>query len=378
MKILFVSNTSWSMFNFRLGLLRFLLRCDCSVVVVTPYDEFTKKLSNLGCRVENISISAKGINPFSDLQLCSRLRTLYIKEKPDLIIHYTIKPNIYGSLAAAFAGFPSVAVTTGLGYIFLARNLVSFVAKMLYKFAFLFPKKIVFLNSDDERIFVSKKLVDKDKTLLLPGEGVDLEHFSPSGIKSNDNEFRFLLVARALRDKGIYEYVSAARIIKAEYPAARFQLLGSYGALNPSAISPVEIEAWQSEGVIDYLGVTDDVREAISQAQCVVLPSYREGVPRSLLEAAAMGKPIIATDVAGCRDVVLENQTGFLCPVKDAMALADCCSRMINLSSSERQLMGLAGRKFVEDNFSEEKVINEYIQILRPYGFTLPPVSAVK
>ena len=371
MVVVFVANTAWSIFNFRISIIKKIVSLGGRVVVVSPPDEYSEKLRSCGCSVVDFPMNARGINPFSDIFIMVRLFLLYKKLMPDLVFHYTIKPNIYGSIASYLSGVQSIAVTTGLGYAFIVEGIISKIVKLLYRFAFKFPLKIVFLNRDDRDVFISEGLVSIDKVVTFPSEGIDLNYFAPvSSLVSSGSVCTFLLIARILRDKGVYEYLHAAAKVKEQYPSAVFQLLGGYSLSVKNSIGREEIEHWCESGILEYLGTEDDVRSAISQADCVVLPSYREGVPRCLLEAAAMGKPIIATDVAGCREVVIENETGFLCSVKDSKALADCFIRMIKLSSHDRRTMGMAGRAHVQNNFSEEKVINQYIDLLTHHGLS--------
>lgn len=367
--ITLVVNVAWSMFNFRHGLLKRLLTEGYKVTVITAPDEFSDKLRAIGCTVIDLPISGKGTNPFQDIHLLYSLYRLYISTKPNFIIHYSIKPNIYGSLAAKLAGIPSLAVTTGLGYTFVNDNWIAKVARSLYKLAFRYPKEVWFLNEDDRQVFLKHSLVSADKAVVLYGEGVDLNYYYPLPKIHQDENFRFLLIARMLWDKGVGEFVEAARIIRKKYPKAIFQLLGTCGSANPSVIERDQVAKWENEGVIEYLGTTNDVRNYISQADCVVLPSfYREGIPRSLMEAAAMAKPLITTDNVGCRDVVIPDETGLLCPVKDANALAICCEQMLGLTLSMREEMGLRGREFMMRKFDEKLVIAQYLQTLNKYG----------
>nr|WP_277925177.1 glycosyltransferase family 4 protein [Shewanella sp. DW31] len=215
------------------------------------------------------------------------------------------------------------------------------------------------------------QLVSQDKAVLLHGEGVDLAHFVPQACltAADDGKVRFLLISRMLWDKGVDEYVEAARIVRQQYPQAVFQLLGACGVANPSVIEREQIAKWEQAGLVEYLGTTPDVRPVIANADCVVLPSfYREGVPRTLMEAAAMAKPLITTDNVGCRDVVLPGQTGFLCPVKNATALAACCEQLIAMTPESRAEMGTAGRAFIVDKFDEKLVIEQYLKTLGKYG----------
>lgn len=369
-KVALVANTSWSMFNFRNGVLSRLLEEGYQLTIIAPFDEFSEKLREMGCNVIDLQMSAKGTNPLQDVKLIYTLYQLYQKIQPNFIIHYTIKPNIYGSLAAKLAGIPSLAITTGLGYTFVNDNLVAKVAHGLYKLAFRFPEEVWFLNEDDRHVFLHKKLIESNKAILLHGEGVDITHFSPQSISINDGKVRFLLIARMLWDKGIGDYVEAARILRQKYPQAIFQLLGSCGVANPSVIAREQIVEWESEGLVEYLGTTKDVRPIIANADCVVLPSfYREGVPRTLMEAAAMAKPLITTDNVGCRDVVLPGISGFLCPIKDATSLAACFEKFIVMEPARRASMGIAGRELMEKKFDERLVIEKYMYTLRKYVF---------
>lgn len=375
---MFVANTAWSMFNFRRGVICQLIKNGYNVTIIAPSDKFTEKLQSLGCEVIELPIDVKGTNPLQDLRLVHSLYRYYRRIKPNFIIHYTIKPNIYGSIAAKFAGIPSLAVTTGLGYTFINNSFVAKVARILYKIAFQFPEEVWFLNEDDRQEFLHHRLVANNKAKLLPSEGVDLEYFSPQSIELvesvNDGmqPIRFLLISRMLWDKGIGEYVAAARIIKERDPQIKFQLLGACDVANPSVITHEQISLWEQESLVEYLGTTDDVRPFIVNADCIVLPSYREGIPRTMIEAASMAKPVITTDVPGCRDVVLSGITGWLCPVKDAPALASCCEQFLNMDIASRREFGLAGRRFMAIKFNEEIVIEQYLKVLKKYeSFTV-------
>lgn len=369
--LLLCANTAWSLYNFRYGLISNFLERGFSVTILAPKDDYSPMLSNMGCDVFHLPMSAKGMNPIADLALLIRMIKIYRKLSPDFIIHYTIKPNIYGSVASKFVGIPSLAITTGLGYTFLNENIISKIARYLYKMAFGFPAEVWFLNSDDRQAFLLHNLVDEKKAVILHSEGINTSYFIPLPKPNYDDKFRFLLIARMLWDKGVGEYVESARLLKSRYPNVVFQLLGATDVLNPSVIDREQIAQWELDKDIEYLGTTSDVRSIISQADCVVLPSYREGVPRTLMEAAAMGKPLITTDTVGCRDVVINGRTGFLCPIKDASALADCMLQMLDMSNAERQAMGDAGRRLMIDKFDEQKTITQYLQTLTKYGIEL-------
>ena len=359
-----VANTAWSMWNFRRGVMAAMLSAGYRVTVVAPEDESAPKIRALGCDFIHLDMSAKGVNPVEDINLAIRLAKIYRSLSTDFIIHYTIKPNIYGSLAARYCNVPSLAITTGLGYTFVNDNLVSKIASFLYKVAFRFPKAIWFLNEDDRSEFVKRGLVPENKTMVLHGEGVDTDYFAPLLNPNNDGKIRFLLVARMLWDKGVGEYVEAARHIKAKYPNTIFQLLGACGVANPSNIGQEQINEWVNEGVVEYLGTTQDVRPIIAQADCVVLPSYREGIPRTMIEAAAMAKPTIVSDAPGCQDVVLHGETGLMCQVKNVQSLIFSLEGFINMDVEKRSAMGDRARQWVISSFDESIVIEKYLKML--------------
>lgn len=366
--LMLVSNTAWSIFNFRKGLITRLLDDGIHLTIVAPHDDFSARLAAMGCTMIDTAIPAKGTNPLQDIYLLFLLWKTYRQHQPDFIIHYTIKPNIYGSISAYLAKIPSIAITTGLGYTFVNQNLIANIARILYKNAFRFPCEIWFLNTDDRKTFLEHKLVSFQKAVLLHGEGVDLQHFTPQEKSKPDKKFRFLLIARMLWDKGIGEYVEVARLLRKQHHDVIFQLLGDCGAANPSAVGLPQVTAWEKEGIIEYLGTSEDVRPFIAQADCAVLPSYREGIPRTMLEAAAMAKPLIVSDAPGCRDVVLHGKTGFICPTADAPGLLASCQSMLDLSPAAREAMGQAGRTFMQEMFDEQKVIDHYLATLQRYG----------
>ena len=233
--------------------------------------------------------------------------------------------------------------------------------KILYKIALGFNSKVFFQNKSDQRLFLENGLVAERITDLLPGSGVDLDKFIPVEKSIINNKIIFLLIARLLKDKGLLEYIEAIKIIKDRYDNVEFQILGAVDSLNRTAINKEELQSWIDDKLVGYLGTADAVEKVISQCDCVLLPSYREGTPRSLLEACAMEKPIIATDVAGCRDIVDDGINGFLCKVKSPEDLADKIELMLNLSDNERLLMGKAGRKKIREQFDEKIVINRYL-----------------
>jgi len=365
LRITLVCNTAWAIYTYRQGLIRELVARGVEVTVLAPRDRTFDLLGAMGCRCIDLPVASKGTNPRDDLRTLWALYRHYRSIRPHIVFHYTIKPNIYGSIAAKLAGVDSVAVTTGLGYVFIQQSRAAQVAKKLYRFAFRFPREVWFLNRDDQAAFVDQKLlVHPERARLLHGEGVDLEQFAFTPLPDKPH-FDFVLIGRLLWDKGVGEYVEAARRLCARYPQARFRLLGPVGVDNPSAITRDEVAAWEQEGVIEYLGEAHDVRPFIAAADCVVLPSYREGVPRTLMEASAMGRPIVATDVPGCREVVADGVNGLLCEVRNAESLAERLAQMLDMSGAARRAMGERGRQKVAAEFDERVVIEKYKDLVR-------------
>ena len=370
-KILISINTAWNLVNFRSGLIQVLVSQGYEVVAVAPHDVYAYRLASLGCRFIALPMDNQGTHPVRDLMLLFGFLKLLHRERPDVFLGYTVKSNIYGSLAARMLGIPVVNNIAGLGAVFIQDGWLVRLVRGLYRVALSRSAKVFFQNNDDRALFVNTGLVRPEVADLLPGSGIDLTRFSNNSDDTalqhstgNDGHFRFLLIARMLRDKGVGEYVTAAKLIRLRYPHAECCLLGFVDVQNPAAISRAEMDAWVAQGNVIYLGVSDDVRGEIAAADCIVLPSYREGTPRTLLEAAAMGKPIVTTDAVGCRDVVDDGVNGYLCKVRDAKDLAEKMLRMIELSSSARIAMGVAGRKKMECEFDEKIVIDKYLEAI--------------
>lgn len=363
MRIAIVINTSWNIFNFRMGLIKALRNEGHEVIAVAPKDKYATLIREEGFAFHHIAMDNKGANPVKDLLLIERLRRLYKKIKPDVIFHYTIKPNIYGTLAAKTLKIPVVNNVSGLGTVFLHKNRTARVARGLYKLAFRYPYHVFFQNVEDKKLFERIGLVKEQLTGLLPGSGVDLDTFHVAPLPRHDRP-HFLLIARLLFDKGVCELIEAIRILKSKNYTFQCDVVGN---IDPSAnlgVSQAEVDEWVSEGLINYKGVTDDVREHILRADCVVLPSYREGTPRSLLEAGAMGRPLITTNVSGCREVVQHDYNGYLCRAKDAQALADAMERFMLLPEREKEQLGQNSRRYIKENFDQKLVIDQYLNVL--------------
>ena len=360
MHVLMTVNAAWNIRNFRMPLVQSFLAAGHRVTVLAPHDDAVAALQAAGCDVQALQMDVKGLNPVRDLGLALRLRRHFRAARPDVILGFTIKNNLFGALAAKTLGIPFIPNVTGLGTAFLSGGLLQAVAETLYRRAFAGLPVVFFQNEDDRALFVQRRLVRADQARLLPGSGIDLAHFSAAPWPAPTGETVFLMIARLLRDKGVLEYVEAARKVKARHPEARFQLLGPIAAENRSAIAAETLNEWVAEGVIDYLGSTEDVRPMIAAAQCVVLPSYREGAPRTLIEAAALARPLIATDVPGCRAVVQRDRSGFLCAPRDARSLADAIERFLALPTDARMAMGQEAREHMERDYDQKLVVAAY------------------
>jgi glycosyltransferase involved in cell wall biosynthesis len=364
--IAFVSNSAWSIYNFRLDVITHLVNQGYEVLVLAPDDEYSTLLQQSGCRFIHVNFDNRRKDPFQDFALYRQLKQHYRQQRPDFIFHFVAKPNIYGSLAAAALNIPSVAVITGLGYPFARRNWLYWVLETLYKRALRKTKEVWFLNNEDAKIFITERIVNIEKVKVLPGEGINTQYFAPDkSMRKKHENFRFLMSTRLLKSKGVSLYADAARILKKKNYDVQFELIGFFEKNHPDSIAQEELSRWQQEGLIQYSGFARDVRPYLQQADCFIFPSfYNEGIPRCLMEAASMELPIITSNNRGCREVVLNNSSGFLCRLHDPFDLADKMERMINLSAEERQRMGQHGRALVHKKFSIEKVIAEYTDTL--------------
>ena len=359
------TNASWNLANFRIDLIRAVQAAGYRVIAVAPQDDYTPQLAEFGIEFLPIEMQNSGISPVEDSLLFARYLSLLRRVRPVVFLGFTIKPNIYGSLAAHWLGIRVINNVSGLGTAFIKKGMLTRIATALYRLAFRRSAVVFFQNNDDLNQFVEGRMVRPDQASLVPGSGIDLARFQPARSKPEArDDFRFLLIARLLWDKGVREYVDAARVIRAIEPTVVCQILGFVDVDNRTAVPRATLDRWVAEGWIEYLGSTDDVRPFIEQADCVVLPSYREGLPRTLVEGSAMGKPLVASDVPGARAVVDDGVTGYLCQVRSARSLADAMLRMVRLSSVEREQMGAAGRRKVEREFSQAIVIERYLAAL--------------
>ena len=361
--VVIAANSDWNIVTFRQGLVRAIKAAGYEPVIVAPSDPAAEeRMRSLGVERIPVEIDRSGLNPFADFRLLLQYRRLLRKLAPAAFLGFTIKPNIYGSIAARLAGVPAVANISGLGTVFLKSGPLEKLVVPMYRYALRRADAVFFQNPDDRELFVARKIVRPEQARLLPGSGIDLDHYAPVPLPKGPS--KFLLIARLLGDKGVREFVEAARSLRRELPDARFQLLGPFDVDNRTSIAPQELEAWVGQGAVEYLGTTDDVRPFIAEASVVVLPSYREGLPRSLLEGAAMARPLIATNVPGCRELVEDGVTGLLCAPRDSRSLAAAMGKLGQMPPEELRAMGGAARALVEARFGEELVVRAYLDAL--------------
>lgn len=332
-------------------------------LVIAPKDPAADaRMRDLGVERIPVRIDRAGLNPFADLKLLAEYRRLLKRIRPAAYLGYTIKPNVYGCYAAGSLGIPAFPNVSGLGTAFIRNGPLQHIVTALYRMAFSRTPVVFFQNEEDRDLFARRGIITTDQGRVIPGSGVDLDRFAPAPPSTGSPTF--LMVGRLLRDKGVMEFIEAARSLRSERSGMRFQLLGPIDEGNRSAIKRAEVESWAAEGIVDYLGTTDDVRPAIAASTAVVLASYREGLPRSLLEAGAMARPLIATDVPGCRQVVDHEVNGYLCAVRHPIPLAAAMRRMAELPEGERVAMGEAARRKIQEEFGEEQVIGAYLDVL--------------
>jgi len=355
--------------NFRLPMMRAMIQEGHEVVALSTEEdtEVRDRLAEAGIQFRAVPLSRTGMNPMKDLVSIQVLTKIFQEMKPDVLLSYTIKPVIYGSMAAARAGVPGrFAMITGLGYSLQGQGfrmgLLARVARLLYRRGLALNQGVFFQNADDHAFFVRHHLLPANcDVTLINGSGVDLEHFLQ--VPQPESPLTFIMVARLVRDKGLMEYAEAARLVRVHHPEVRFLLLGPFDS-NPTGIGPDLVAAWESEGILEYLGQTRDVRSFMAMAHVVVLPSYGEGTPHSVLEGIAMGRAVITTLAPGCRETVLPERTGFLVPTKDAVALAEAMERFIKDPSLAAR-MGTEGRSYAEARYDVHAVNHD---ILRAMG----------
>jgi glycosyltransferase involved in cell wall biosynthesis len=371
-----VSRCAWTLYNFRLPLLHAIAAEGRRAIALgQPLGGFERSLADEGVTFQAVPVSLVGFNPLDDLRLLSRLVRLFRRIRPIVVHAFTVRPAIFATLAARIARVPVRIVTiTGLGHAFTTAGAgVRWVTQGLYCLALKYADVVFFQNPDDRALFVERGLVAEDKTRLIPGSGIDLDRFAVRPLpEAHEGVLTFVMIARLLREKGVSEYLEAVALVKQEFPAARFILVGGADTHNPTSLSPQDVQAIARNDLVQWMGEVADVRPFIEASHVVVLPSYREGVPRSLLEGAAMARALLATDVPGCREVVAHGVNGLLVPPRDAQALAAAMRSLLLDRDLVRRLASAARRK-AETVFDQRFVIQA---TLRAYDETLRAKSA--
>jgi glycosyltransferase involved in cell wall biosynthesis len=363
------ANDAWNLVNYRAALIRTLQANGFEVVALAPSGPHVAALEQMDVAFHAVPISPRGTSLLGDLRTLLGFARCLRAISPAAFLGFTSKPNIYGSLAARLCGVPAVNNISGLGTAFSRDGLLQRLVAQLYRAALHRSASVFFQNRDDLELFEASGLVTAGQAALLPGSGVDLVRFSPAAASADRRRFTFLFAARLLWEKGVREFVEAARIVGGRRDDVRFQVLGFIERPGTAAVPEADLQSWAEQGIVDYVGASDDVRQWFSSADCVVLPSYyREGVPRVLLEAAAMGVPVITTDAPGCRDAVDDGVTGLLCAPRSVESLVEAMERLLDLEPAERRAMGLAGRSKMEAEFSDERVHRAYLDALAKLG----------
>jgi glycosyltransferase involved in cell wall biosynthesis len=366
LKIVMCANSSWYIYNFRKNTISTFKKAGHQVFVVAPKDEYSKYFTDLGAAHFEFNLDARGINPFKEMMVIFSLLCIYLRVRPNYVMNFTPKMNIYSTFSAAMVGAKIVNNISGLGTVFTSDSRLSRFVCLLYRFTQIFAVKIFFQNKFDMELFIARKIAPYNKCDYLPGSGVDLKRFEVA-VAPDDGIVRFVIVCRMLYEKGIGLLVEAAEYFKEKYgDSVEFRAVGFLDEDNKGAVSKEVMKDWVEKGLLIYQGALTDVRPEIAISDCVVLPSiYPEGTPKSLLEAAAMGKPVITTDMPGCSSTVEHGVNGLLCRPSSLDDLVVSLDKIINMSHIERCEMGLKSRKLVEREFDEKIVIDKYLDCIR-------------
>lgn len=355
--ILINLNTTWNIYNFRLSLIQELQKNGFKIAALAPRDNYTSKLEEIGVKCFHIKLNPKGTNPISDLRLVYQYYKIFKELKPIIILGYTIKPNIYGNIAARLLSISTINNISGLGTLFIKNSFATYIGKFLYKLSLASSAHVFFQNKDDQQLFTKNKLINSKICSIIPGSGVNVEKFDCDRITNSGS--KFLFVGRLLSDKGVFEYLDAAVSVLKTYPSKEFLLVGEMDSNNLTALSSNQLKNYtEKHSQIKYLGKTDDIVTLLNSVDVMVLPSYREGLSKSLIEAASMKLPIITTNVPGCKDVVDDMFNGVLCEAKSKNSLEKAIYRTISLTEKERLEFGDNGRNKVINEFSG-KIVNK-------------------
>ncbi len=364
-KIAVIENGLFSTYTMREALMQRLLREGCEVTILTHINSFVSQVEKTGLKV--IHIGSGNMNPVKVSKYIYHLYRALKKIEPDVCLTFSIRPAIWGNFITRFLKIPTITNITGVGPLFTSNNFAYRVARSIYRDALKKTKKVFFQNYDDMGLFIKNRFIEKERAERVPGSGVDYEKFSPQILKEKEADiFIFLFIGRLIKDKGIFEFVEAARIIHKKYPDVLFNVIGPFWHQNlkSNTITKSDLQNWIEEGIIDYEGEKKDVRKFIALADCIVLPSYREGTSNILLEAAAMEKPAITSDTTGCKEIVEDGVTGFLCKVRNGKDLAEKMEKMLLLSPHERGIMGKKARQKIIKEYDKQIVVDAYLKAI--------------
>jgi glycosyltransferase involved in cell wall biosynthesis len=363
-KIAVIENGLFSTYTMRDSLMKRLMKEGYEVYVLTHSNSFASQVEKTGIKV--INIGSGNLHPIKVSKYIFNLFSALKRIEPDLVLTFSIRPAIWGNFITRFLNIPTITNITGVGPLFISKNIAYRAARSVYRLALKKTSKVFFQNFDDMNLFIHHNFVKPEKAERIPGSGVDYEKFSPISVNKNNKPFLFLFIGRLIKDKGIFEFVEAARIINKNYPNVGFNVLGPFWNQNlkSNTITKSDLQNWIDEGIIEYMGEKKDVRKFLAKSDCIVLPSYREGTSNILLEAASMEKPAITCNTTGCKEVVEDGITGFLCKVKDGKDLADKMEIMLLLSTFEREEMGKKAREKIIREFDKEIVLTAYLKAI--------------
>ena len=360
MKIIFSSNIAWSIYNFRTSLLKQLKSDGHEIYTIANKDEYAEKLVNEGFQFRAIDVNNNSKNPLEDLKTIYAYYKIYKKINPAIICHNAIKPNIYGTIAAKLLRIPVINNISGLGTLFIRKNFSTSLAKILYKFSQKFANTVFFQNPHDSKLFINENLIDYKKVKLIPGSGVDTSLFKPNKKKKTDI-FNFVFIGRFLKDKGMLELYDAVLNLSEIRNDFKVTLVGSRYASNETCITEIQLNLFKTNNSFDVIGHTDNVQDELIKADCLILPSYREGLSKVLIEAGSSGVPCITTDVPGCKDVIIDNYNGLLVKPNCSESLLVAMQKMLNFEYSTLSSLGKNSRNNIIERFSMKKVNNIYI-----------------
>lgn len=358
-KVLMLGNSDIVIYNFRRELIEKMIKSGYEVYVSLPYSKRTEALKDMGCIFINTEINGRGTDIFEDIKLCLQYLKTLIKVRPDVVLTYTIKPNIYGGIACRLMRIPYICNITGLGSGYLKNGLVKKIIKILSRISYKKATKIFFQNTSDMNTLINDNILTRNYD-LLPGSGVNLERYNLLDYPDKESEVNFSFIARVMKDKGIDEYLEVAKSIKVNYPRVNFSIIGKIEEVKYRSI----LSEYERRGIIKYEGFNDDIIHVIEKSSCIINPSYSEGMSNVLLEGAACGRPLIASDIPGCREIIDNDINGLLFNVKSAEDLIEKIDKFINLDYREKVLMGLAGRIKVQDSFNRDIVVDKYMNLI--------------